>query len=253
MAEGVHPQRKIYAYSLNFLTELRDFEWVLFVDSDEFLVLNEKYAYDIRNLIQTAQLKFPDKMPNAICFHWRWYGGKCLSYDDRILLQRFVHARSDPHVKSMVRIRDALSMYSLHFPMPKSRRYFVNSNLQEFSPFSADQHALIEYGGGHICHYWCRSLEEFAVKLLRGMKLAGVANAEYQRTFRQYFEWNVSISEKNFFPPDPEVIARLLRERQFLLSLPGVAAANAHVIRKFGAILKENRARFDLDRVYREE
>ena len=30
MAEGVHPQRKVYAYSLNFLSELREFEWVLF-------------------------------------------------------------------------------------------------------------------------------------------------------------------------------------------------------------------------------
>ena len=110
---------------------------------------------------------------------------------------------------------------------------------------------LIEYGGGYIGHYWCRSLEEFAVKLLRGTKLNGAANADYRRTFQQYFEWNVSISEKNFFPPETGgCSARILRERQFLLSLPGVAVANAHVARKFSAILKENRARFDLDRVY---
>ncbi len=35
---GLHPQIKAFEHSLHFLHELRDYEWVAYLDADEFLI-----------------------------------------------------------------------------------------------------------------------------------------------------------------------------------------------------------------------
>ena len=101
------PQVKAYEHSIHFLRELRDFEWVAYLDIDEFVVPSRTYDYSICNLLQALKRTYPDAVPGAICFNWDWYGsGGMVMREHGLVQDRFNHSTPHPLVKSVIRLAE---------------------------------------------------------------------------------------------------------------------------------------------------
>ena len=85
MAPTTHPQRKVYQYSVEFLPQLRSYEWSFFLDTDEYFVPSTRFA-NIQEIIRACDARYGNDKPSAICFHWRWYGGSTLAFESEPVL-----------------------------------------------------------------------------------------------------------------------------------------------------------------------
>ena len=68
----VAPEEKAYGHSIQLLHPIRDFEWVLYVDSDEFLAPGPEGGDSISTVIENVRAHFPEHLPTGVCFAWRW-------------------------------------------------------------------------------------------------------------------------------------------------------------------------------------
>jgi hypothetical protein len=66
----VPPHKKAFEHALHLLPELRDYEWIFFLDADEYFVPATKFGYSIERVIAAAQQHYPYKPPSAICYNW---------------------------------------------------------------------------------------------------------------------------------------------------------------------------------------
>jgi hypothetical protein len=240
----VSPQQKAYAHSLHCLPELRAYEWVYYADADEFLVLAPRYQNGITSVVSEISRQFPERPPAAVCYHWKWaYSGFAYERTRGLLLTRFQHAGPNPGFKSLVRLKDVVSMQALHFPFLRSPGFLVDSELQSI-PDSETQEGMYRYlaagsppryGGGHIMHFWCKSFQEFAVKNRRGVKM-GEQNF-HQRDSQLFFEWNAREGTQNFDPTEPGVIRAVVREMQQLHAIAEVAELDRALQESFVGLL----------------
>ncbi len=233
----VSPQQKAYDHSLHSLHELRDYEWVLYLDSDEFLELGAQYSGSIDKLIDELEHRSPVRLPSAMGFNWHWYGSnRAFARVPGLLLERFEYAGSSHTIKCLARIADVVSMRFLHFPDLADDGFLVNSEFERVDMSKIWDPGTEKYGGGRLRHYWCKSFEEFSVKKARGDSLArNEATQYYHRDFKLFFDWNVDENEAAFFPAPAALVADVKREIAHLLTLPGVGAASrqtdAHFLR----------------------
>jgi hypothetical protein len=167
----VSPQRKAYEHSLALLPELRDFEWVLYADSDEFLIL--KNDSDIGDVIVRISERYPDHAPAAVCYGWKMFQSAfAFERTPGFLLERFKYSVPSNLVKSMVRSNSVVSMRRIHFPDVGQDDFFIDSSLRKIEE-SCDRTGIKDkmwgaaipcYDGGQINHYWVKSFQEFAIK-----------------------------------------------------------------------------------------
>ena len=233
---GTHsPQRKAFEHAVHLLPELRDHEYVFFADSDEFLVLPAAFDHRIGAVLDAVASRYPDRLPAAVCYQWKWFvSGDTFKRADTPLLRTFKHSRPHGLIKSVVRIRDVLSMRVLHFPEVAPPAFFVDSNLEvipqsvEASPKAMWEYRTPCYGGGQINHYWNKSFEEFAVKKRRGDAITATENP-YSRDFKQFFDWNGAETEANRDPPPASLLARVDAAYHALRAIPGVAEADRRI------------------------
>lgn len=248
----VSPQQKAYDHSLHLLPELRDYEWVFYLDSDEFLELGPEYGNSIQRLIDHVEEKFPASLPSAIGFHWQWFGSGDV-YDRRpgLLLEKFQHAASNNHVKSLVRLADVTSMAALHYPELAVPGFMVNSALQRVRLSAIHEGDELSYQGGRIRHYWVKSFEEFSVKKARGDSLSsGPGTDAYKRDFIAFFEWNVQENQDNRFPPPESLVEEVKSELAFLLTVPGVTEAAGKIEAGFAGLISRYDAAGGLRSIY---
>lgn len=235
------PQRKAYAHALHLLPALRDYAWVLFADSDEFLVLAPRYQHRIARVIAAVREAFPERRPSGICFQWRWFvSGYRYDHQLKPLLERFVHARDDSHSKSFVRLADVTSMRRLHFPDVIADGFLVDSAFGRIDLDNLWDHRPPVYAGGQLNHYWCKSFEEFSIKKARGDALT-LKNNDYARSFEQFFTANGPDLPTNHVPPPRDLLDLVAREIAVLGALPGVAEAIQEIHNRLPAMLR----RFD--------
>lgn len=242
---SVSPQQRAYGHSLRALTALRDYEWVLYVDSDEFLTLAPRYGGDVRRLLDHVAEEFGSTPPAAVLFHWKGYvSDYAYEREEGLLLRRFQHSSDDRHFKSLVRLSEVGTMRPLHFPELLRPGFFVDSALRrvagdgEAGPtWHYLAHGPPTYSGGQIRHFWAKSFQEFAVKKWRGDQL-GMADNPYHREFRQFFEWNGLSTPERFEPPAEELLRRIGEDMQDLRSLPGVAALDRALQESFPDLLE---------------
>jgi len=231
---GVSPQRKAFAHSLHFLPELRDFEWVFYSDSDEFLCLAPRYGNHVSAVLEDVSTQFADRLPAAICYHWKWFvSGDIYARTPGLLLTRFQHAESHHAFKSIVLLRDVMSMHLLHFPEVREPGFLVDSDLQPLAETASIDEVWQKgmqsprYAGGHIRHYWNKSFQEFAIKKYRGDALT-LEDNDYRREFDLFFDWNKPEKKQNFDPPDRSLLDAVERELAGLRALPGVQEMERH-------------------------
>nr|WP_283949894.1 glycosyltransferase family 2 protein [Limobrevibacterium gyesilva] len=238
---GVKPQRKAYDHSVFCLPELRDYEWALYCDSDEFLVISDAFAGRIGNVVDAVGARFPERRPSAICYTWRWYVSNFdVSRTTGLLLERFRHAMPHGLFKSMVRMPDLFSMREVHYPEAAEGGFFVDPAMNVIAESLGDdkkamwKYANSAYVGGQLNHYWCKSFEEFLIKRRRGdgrqapaSHYDQIGSHEIGLFFKPHN--NACATDENFAPPPPDLLARVHAELRMLRSLPGITAAETEV------------------------
>jgi hypothetical protein len=225
------------------LPELRDYEWVAYVDADELLVLDEQFDWSIMNVLRMVVERYPDQLPSALCYHWRWFiSNYAMARSEGLLLERFQHALPQSAFKSVVRLADVLSMRQNHMPEVTAGGYFVDSAL-EVIPESVGSASYKEgvwnypgngYRGGQINHYWCKSFEEFLVKKRRS---EGWPEPSHRREMELFFNWNAEAQAENSVPTPPPLLQRVKSELEALRALPGVKALEAELDHRFRALV----------------
>lgn len=235
---NVSPQRKGFEFSIHLLPELRNYEWIFYLDSDEYFVLNNNYENSINNLFDKIDLLYGLNSPSGILYNWRWFvSGALYGRSSGLALERFQHSVSHNSFKSLVRLADVTSMRALHFPEIKYDGYFLDSNLDVIQTKNLWEFKNPQYSGGRINHYWHKSFEEFALKKRRGDALSSNAHTEYGRDFKLYFEWNTNETDQNFDPPSVELLNLVKAEINTLRSLPNVTNLEREIEIEFPLIL----------------
>ena len=246
----VPPERKAYGHAVQALHELRDFEWAMFVDSDEYFIPGPQYECSIANVLSAVERQFPEKLPSGICYHWLWFiSAMAFARTPGLLIERFQHARRHRLTKCIARVADIASMRRDHYPEVKEGGIVVDS---VFDPVDLDSiySADPRYGGGRVNHYWTRSFEEFAVKKARGATL-NLAENQYDRPLSTFFAWNGFETPENHFPPDTALLRNVKRRIEELKALEGVREASTKLERNFPEFVR-NLAGENLRNLYEE-
>jgi hypothetical protein len=234
----VPPEVKAYEHSLQMLHELRDFKWVLYMDSDEFFILAPRYGNSIASLLAGVRAAFPQREPSAICYQWRWYvSGMAFAKEPGILIDRFQHARPHSLTKVLVRLSDIVSVRHQHYADVIAGGFQVDSAFREVADPETMWSEPPTYESGWINHYWPKSFEEFAIKKARGQTLVLEENT-YDRPFHLFFNWNDYEIAGNHVPVDPVLCAQVRAGVEDLRRLAGVAAVADAIESRFPQLLE---------------
>jgi hypothetical protein len=235
----VPPEAKAFGHALHLLTDLRDYEWALFVDSDEFLVLAPRYHNSIRNVLAAIEKAWPGELVAGVCYDWLWFiSDMVFERKPGLLCERFQHARPHWLSKCLVRLSQVQSMRRQHYPEVSPGSMVVDSVFQPLNTDTIWERRQAQYGGGRINHYWPRSFQEFAIKKARGATL-GSANEVYDRPYSKFFQWNGYSTSKNFFTTDPLLLNSIKTEIDRMRDLGGVAAAADRISGEFDSFLQK--------------
>jgi len=246
----VPPEGKAYGHAIHLLHELRDFEWAMFVDSDEYFVPSKTYKQSVVNVLAAVDRRFPERPPAGICYDWMWYiSGMRFARTSELLVERFQHARPHHLTKSLARIQDIVSMRLDHHPEPREGGLLVDSALQPIDMESIFWRTP-QYKGGQVNHYWCRSFEEFAVKKFRGASLKLEVN-QYDRPFSNFFAWNQYETAGNHRPMHPALLQKIKRKIEELRLLEGVAQLADGLDSNFSALVSRVTNDANLHEVYK--
>jgi len=211
-------QRKILEHSLHLVPELREFEWAFYVDVDEFFVVRCGPAFQLDDFFDFFHRKFSSNPPSAISFNWKWFGSEnAFEMTEGLLLERFIYSIHNDHVKSLVALRDIVSMHRVHTPVLRTGAWLANSAMERVDP-SIKMTPV--YGHGQINHYWNKSFVEFVLKRSRGRISKGLSGAPLD--FSSFFDWGANGRRGNLDPPDKRIVDRLKLEYRNLLSIPGI-------------------------------
>lgn len=244
------PEAKAFGHATHLLQDLRDFEWVLFVDSDEYLVPAPAYGHSVQRVLQALRQSDPEGHTAAICYDWLWLvSDMAFSREPGLLCERFQHARPHWLTKTLVRLADLLSMRCQHHAEVRPGYLVVDS---AFAPIDMTQiwtRSEPNYHGGQINHYWAKSFEEFMVKKSRGATLTMKEN-HFNRPYQKFFTWNGHATPENYHPTDPSLIQAMHREVARLRELPGVARLADAIDGKFREFVKGLSVDGELSQIY---
>jgi hypothetical protein len=250
---AVPPETKAFEHSIQLLHDLRQYEWVLFVDSDEYFWPEVPEGHGIANLLQCLEARFAGRPPSAVCYQWLWFTSDMIfEREVGCLLERFQYARPHLMTKSLVRLPELVSMRYQHFPEIKPGGEIVDSS---FNPLPLDVRDVWdrsmhpEYAGGHIKHYWPRSFEEFFVKKARAriLKLE-----DYDRPFGLFFAWNGYAVPENHHPVDLQFLRKVKEIVVQLRAMEDVGVLSEKLDKQFPAFLERLAAGRDLRQIYQD-
>lgn len=147
---------QIPAYNDFIKDNYNKYDYVAFIDVDEFIVLHEDI--DIKSFIN----KYIDY--NGIGINWYFFGDnnikEVLSYN---VLERFImrEEKPDKHIKSILKLTKDLRMVSPH----NSNKFIVNTDyniINNAFNYNATNNIV------QINHYFCKTFPEFLLKINRG-------------------------------------------------------------------------------------
>lgn len=197
-----HKQERAYDNARRRLSPF--VEWCLFVDLDEFLVLDPGFSLD------DILPKQPDI--SAIGIPWRIYGsGGQRNRRTEPVIERFTSAgfANDCHVKSLVRLRDLRDM-GIHMPRRIAGRVVdIGGSAIDVKSLGLLRQAA--FGPARINHYFNRSWEEFECKRARGRgDIVGGFHSE--KAFDKHDPGDIELRDAlKYVPGIKEEVARLRR------------------------------------------
>jgi hypothetical protein len=220
----VSPQMRAFEYTLHFLEELRDYKWVVYLDSDELLILEDSYRHSIMAFLDDVERSLHGATADAVLFQWRWQvSAKQFAWAPELLLKRFQHARMAEHCKALVRLTGVMSMRQVHFPETIGPALLLDADLQPIGPgHTGLSNTLVSRSV--LAHYWNKSFEEFVLKKRRGDTITGETKRAYRRDMALFFEWNGPETDDNATPAPADLVAAIEQELVYLRSLADVAS-----------------------------
>jgi len=245
----VPPQLKAYEHATHLLPALRQYQWVFFLDADEFFIPRCEPSFSVDDFFAKLHAELGERLPSAISFNWKWFGSEnAFEKTDGLLLRRFMHSIHNAHVKTLVQINCVLSMQHLHCPVMFKDCSTVDSKFQPVGPIATQ--VTPNYGSGQINHYWNKSFQEFVIKKARGR--GAVGSNGVQRDYSTFFDWGANGRRGNYDPPPDLVIRRTQGAYEQLLEIPGVredlAKVNEAFVRQVGEIDKIENLKLIYDR-----
>ncbi|MEL0601840.1 MAG: sulfotransferase [Planktothrix rubescens PR222] len=169
-SQGIVPQRSAYNDAIQ--TYNQSYQWVCFLDLDEFLVL--KSFNTIQDCIQSF-----DGKADSIVINWLMFGSSGHStYSPEPVIQRFTKCAdySSPihkHMKSISKI-DSIEFLDIHIPRlkPNSKYFHINGKELHFGADPTGEHiknqGYVNHKPARINHYQSKSLEEYQCRKLKG-------------------------------------------------------------------------------------
>lgn len=223
--QGTNPQRKAYQHALHLLHDLRAYKWILFVDADEFLVLDKQYDHRIDRFIRDLERQCSGNVPGAVLFPWGWrLSDAGFKRTDGLLFERYPHSIPHAMVKSLVRLHAAMGMCEVHIPTLPGHEVLLDSSLSPVDAETIWKGKPKSCAGGELAHFWGKSFEEYAVKKRKG-DLLSLDQRQFVREFVQFFEWNGRPTTENLRQAPELLLKRTRRAMDELLAVPGIRAA----------------------------
>ena len=173
-------QRKAFSHALNTLPHVLDYEWALFIDLDEFLVVDPDRFAGLPDYVAWQEQQPVD----AIGFNWVWIGSSGLNkWSPDFVRSRFTQryigvtpsqdwGGPDRHIKSLFRPRRFLYCQP-HFPITDWRVPVAmrdSSGYPHLNYYGGDQPAFLLHPKAEaawVNHYFFKSAEEFVWKRSR--------------------------------------------------------------------------------------
>lgn len=183
---GVAVQRDAYNRCL------RDYgkqsRWIGFIDMDEFIVPKSTNG-DLKSFLRGYE------QYGGLGINWMMFGSSGHTEKSKQpQIERFLYRSkaSDPinnHIKCIVQPRYSETAVNPHFFIYSGQKYCVNENQKIIEgAFSINSTVKIQ-----LNHYFCRSLEEFKQKMIRGR--ADTTDADAQRKLNDFEDFNKFANE----------------------------------------------------------
>ncbi len=169
-SQGIVPQRSAYNDAIQ--TYNQSYQWVCFLDLDEFLVL--KNFNSIQDCIQSFENK-----ADSILINWLMFGSSGHStYSPEPVIQQFTKCAdySSPihkHMKSISKI-DSIEVLDIHIPRlkPNYKYFHIDGKELHFGADPTGEHiknqGYVNHKPAQINHYQSKSLEEYKCRKLKG-------------------------------------------------------------------------------------
>jgi len=152
--------KQISAYN-NFIEKFKnDYDWVAFIDVDEFIVL--KKHKDIKEFIKEY-----DTVENGLAINWVLFGSnghEVIKDNNYSVLERFTKKQNgfNQHIKTLLKLKkDGIMMLDPHRPNVMLRDTNFNQVSNALNPNGTVD--VIQ-----INHYFCKTKQEFQEKINRG-------------------------------------------------------------------------------------
>ena len=147
--------KQLFAYN-SFIENNKEFDWVAFIDCDEFITLVK------HNNIKEFINEYDNT--NGISLNWFYFGsGDLLKRESNSLLKQFQHrsSKTDKHIKVIMNLKKNFKMILPH-----------NSNISVIDTNRKLFNGSFNYGGpsdvAYINHYRNKTYEDFILRCERG-------------------------------------------------------------------------------------
>lgn len=167
---GIKPQLPAYQHMAE-LAKNDNIDWALFIDADEFVILEE----DVKD-IQSAIIKITagNDSISGIAINWATYGSSHLIINpDYSILDNFEFrfkkdSNINKHYKSLIKIADFLSSGSTphEFKIKDTKKYVDTAGVELPQPLSG-MSTCVTWGCMKIHHYMIKSKIEYVTKKMK--------------------------------------------------------------------------------------
>jgi len=136
-----------------------DYDYILFIDIDEFLMFSKKYT-NINDFLEAYVAKVGKF--NGLGISWRMYGKRMPYFQIRQPMESYTQYFDNEHIKSLVSPKAVIHFPDPHCPVLTGKYMNENGNSIK-GPLNPHTSTDI-----WIKHVWTRSLSEFKEKIERG-------------------------------------------------------------------------------------
>lgn len=161
-SDGANPQLAAYQDALD--TAGRRFDWVAFLDADEFLVLHHDAT------VQAFLARYATAA--AVAVNWKMFGSSGRrEREEGLVMERFTRCAPTAHdanriVKAIVRPH-CVARAGIHLPV-LAEGSIVDEGHRLVSPDGGGVHDRVSHALAQVNHYFTKSYAEWTAKRLRG-------------------------------------------------------------------------------------
>lgn len=184
-------EMQVKAYNECYKTYGKEYDWIMFLDIDEFLTLND------HDTIKDFLAQDWCRKANAVRFHWLCYSdSEQLHYEDAPVLERFTELCQNREVNKyykqiyrtninrfrMLNVHYCDYMMGIRYPDGSEAKYMLQTT-----------DSNIRHDVGYIRHYVTKSMEEF-IDIKYKRRSNGSSKTRLNKAF--YFKYNMMTEDK---------------------------------------------------------